>query len=823
MFRRPARCGFRIILTLWIVTSVYAAQTKPGVSGNDFPLYKTIRKLELQDQGVRVSGLAIKKDAALIRLIEGDLWFFSPVNGNALGAVFIGRGELTLTPAVEGEKKFLAKLTGGTPFVETFKGLTLFFSNDPFQQFRDELQALSTASSVKAKELARETLKLFTKGQKYVRSNQIGSFFPWNVHARLLFDALHRGQTETFFLASGDGEKYGDFVYIEDPLGVPGHEPEEVALLNLSEKNLGSWYAARFSSRYQDGRPRDPHPRRLIEVERYWIAARLEGRVLGAVTSMHFAPLQDKLSMLPLNFDSGLRIVKVVDQNDKPVTFIQEKYKEDGNLSVIFPTPLEKGRPCVLNFTYAGADSITDQGNGNFSLLDRSTWYPNPGLGAYKAKFVMQFDIPGKTRLLATGQKVAERREGDHLFTNWASAIPLKVAGFNYGIFESKTSVDKASGYRIETCANKKLPNELAEIQLLVGSIDDPGEFALLESLNTLEMMKKVHAEAEAAVNIYSVCFGTLPYNHIAITQQPFYDFGQAWPTLIFMPITAFLPSIQRQIMGMNDGFYARSFFQLVCAHEVAHQWWGHWVGFSNYRDHWLSEGLAVFSSSLFAQKVYGVGTMNDYWEELKEQLTRSNRKGTRPIDMGGLDMGYRLDTGKTGAASQAVIYGKGGYILHMLRMMMWNPKEGDTRFLSMLKGLVTTYANDFLTTDDFQAQVEKQMTPQMNLRGDNKMDWFFEQWVRGTLMPRYAIDYQITQGDDGKPMAELKIKQSQVIDDFVMLVPVYAQFGEKILRLGQVRIKGNTETPLMSIPLPEKPKKLLLCAMHDILCEVEK
>jgi len=26
-----------------------------------------------------------------------------------------------------------------------------------------------------------------------------------------------------------------------------------------------------------------------------------------------------------------------------------------------------------------------------------------------------------------------------------------------------------------------------------------------------------------------------------------------------------------------------------------------------------------------------------------------------------------------------------------------------------------------------------------------------------------------------------------------------------------------------MSIPLPEKPKKLLLCAMHDILCEVEK
>jgi hypothetical protein len=114
-------------------------------------------------------------------------------------------------------------------------------------------------------------------------------------------------------------------------------------------------------------------------------------------------------------------------------------------------------------------------------------------------------------------------------------------------------------------------------------------------------------------------------------------------------------------------------------------------------------------------------------------------------------------------------------------------------------------------------------MTPQMDLRGDKKMEWFFDQWVRGTWLPRYALDYRITQNADGKSSVEFKIKQSQVSDDFVMLVPVYAQFGEKTLRLGQVSIKGNMQTPLLSIPLPEKPKKLLLCAMHDILCEVEQ
>jgi Peptidase family M1 domain len=823
MIRNPAIRILGIMISLWILMSAPPARAGPGVSENDFPLYQTIRKMGLQDQGVRVSGLTINKDAALIHLTDGDLWFLSPVNGKALGAVFIGRGEMVITPAVDSEKKFLAKLTEGSPFVETFKGLTLFFSDDPFQPFKDTLQTPSTAPAGDAGKLLQETSKLFAKGRKYAKPNQIARFFPWNIHARLLFDVLHPQQAETFFLASGDGEKYGDFVYIEDSLGVRGHEPEEVVLLNLSAENLGSWYAGRFSGLYKEGLPKDPHPRRLVEVWTYQIGARLEGRALGAVATMCFKPLQDQLAVLPLDFDSGLRISKVEDQNHNSVAFIQEKPKEDGNLSVIFPTPLEKDTPCELTFTYLGADSISDHGNGNFSLLARSNWYPNPGRGAYKAMFGMLFDIPAKTRLLATGEKMSERQVKDRTLIGWGSIIPLKVAGFTYGDFESRSSVEKASGCRIETCANKKLPNELAEIQLLVGRIEDAGELTLLESLNTVNIMEKVHAEAEAAVNIYRDCFGTLPYKQLAITQQPFYDFGQAWPTLIFIPISSFLPSIQRQILGLNEGFYTRSFFQLVCAHEVAHQWWGQWVAFSNYRDQWLSEGLAVFSSSLFAHKVYGVDALNRYYEEFKEQLVTKNRKGIRPIDMGGLDMGYRLDTGKTGAASQATIYGKGGYIPHMLRMMMWSPKEGDNRFQSVLKSLLTIHPNGFLTTDEFQAQVEKQMTPQMDLRGDHKMDWFFDQWVRGTLLPRYAIDYQLTRGEDGKPMAKLRIKQSQVNDDFVMLVPVYAQYGEKFQRLGQVRIKGNTETPVISIPLPERPKKLLLCAMHDILCELDK
>jgi len=823
MIRELRGRGLTIILALAFGLFAGLFPMKVGASQNDHPLYREIRDLQLQETGVQVSGITIEKDAARIQLAEGDLWFFAPVKGKVLGAVFIGRGEITLHPEVPGEQRFLSQLASAVPVEETFKGIMLLFADDPFLPFQGQMATPSTTTAAKAQALARDAWNLFRKGRKYAKPNTAAYLLPWNVPARLLCEMLNPAGTGSFFMVSGDGDKYGDFVYLEDPLGVPGQEPEEVAWLNLSEKNLGSWYAARFRGRYQNGRPLDPHPRRLIEVENYMIGGKLEGRTLGAMAAMSFKPLEDGISVLPLDLDPRLRVVQVTGQNDQAVGFIQEAYKEDGDLSVVFPAPLEKGRSYVVHFTYGGSDSITDQGNGNYSLLDRSNWYPNPGLGAYLAKFALHFDIPANTRLLATGKKTMEQQVGDRLQVTWVSDVPLKVAGFNYGLFETQESVDKASGCRIETYANKRLPNELAELQVLAGMAGgDAGELGLLRSLNTVELMKKVHAEATAAMAIYNDCFGALPYDHIAITQQPFYNFGQAWPMLIFMPITAYLPNIQKELMGLNDGFYTKTFYELVCAHEVAHQWWGHWVGFSNYRDQWISEGLAVLSSSLYAQRVYGLDHALRFFDELKDQLTRKNRKGTRPIEMGGPDMGYRLDTGKTGAASQAVVYGKGGYIFHMLRMMMWDPQNGDARFMAMLKDLVAAQANGFLTTAGLQVQVEKFMTPQMNVRGDGRMDWFFDQWVRGTELPRYGIEYQLKSAEGGKILAELKVKQSQVSDDFVMLVPVYAQYRDKIVRLGQVRIKGNSKTPTLSIPLPEKPKKLLLCARRDVLCELD-
>jgi hypothetical protein len=49
------------------------------------------------------------------------------------------------------------------------------------------------------------------------------------------------------------------------------------------------------------------------------------------------------------------------------------------------------------------------------------------------------------------------------------------------------------------------------------------------------------------------------------------------------------------------------------------------------------------------------------------------------------------------------------------------------------------------------------------------------------------------------------------------MLVPVFADFGKGMLRLGQLGIAGNT-TRSLDIVLPAQPKKVALNAYKDIL-----
>jgi aminopeptidase N len=152
-----------------------------------------------------------------------------------------------------------------------------------------------------------------------------------------------------------------------------------------------------------------------------------------------------------------------------------------------------------------------------------------------------------------------------------------------------------------------------------------------------------------------------------------------------------------------------------------------------------------------------------------------------------------------------------------MLRSMMYSAQDEDKAFIAMMHDFVDSHREKAASTESFKAIAEKHMNKAMDLQGNGRLDWFFDEWVYGTQVPRYQFAYQVTPADGGKVKLHMTIVQSGVDQNFAMLVPVFADFGHGMVRLGQVRIAGNT-TDTADILLPGQPKKVALNVYKDIL-----
>jgi hypothetical protein len=96
-------------------------------------------------------------------------------------------------------------------------------------------------------------------------------------------------------------------------------------------------------------------------------------------------------------------------------------------------------------------------------------------------------------------------------------------------------------------------------------------------------------------------------------------------------------------------------------------------------------------------------------------------------------------------------------------------------------------------------------------------LDWFFNEWVYGTKIPRYQFEYQTSPAENGRVKLHMTITQSEVDDNFVMLVPVFVDFGEGMVRVGQVAVSGNATRTADTI-LAKQPKKVALNVYKEIL-----
>jgi hypothetical protein len=784
-----------------------------GLRPNTDSVYQKLRQQakngeEFAGPYASVTNLVLKRDAATFTLKSGEIYFVGPIDGRTVGAVFLGEGQLTLTPPTIAEKHSLSLFIDQQNLDESFDKLVLRFTDKTFAEIQASAQVhMGTGGpqAARARDAYRDNQLLLRKTLRR------------NLELRSLID-LYNPRHSGFFTAFIEGRRYKKLIFQYDPRGVTQVSPEEVLLLSYGDTDGGLWTAFHKSAEYANGTASSGEEHRVYDIVHHEIEGTIRGTKLTANDTVTIRLLDPRAQVLPFSLFAPLRVTRVRDELGRDLEWIQERKEEDAELAIIWPEAMEAFKNYKLNIEYAGSETLIDVGGGNFFINGgaRATWYPNneATFSFDRATFNVSFRYAKGETLIGTGTPVAPAAmDGDLMLAKWTSGdTAMAVAGFNYGLFRKKEVLDKSTGYNIEFYGNEETQRSVTDLT------DSENGRRTMGSMSTLGMAGSMLADAQNATRLYNAYFGKLPFNRLALTQQPAGNFGQAWPTLVYMPFTAFMDRTQRMMASGNIHQANNNFFAYVAPHEIAHQWWGHMVGWKSYRDQWMSEGFAEFSASLYIQYVLrDEHKYLEFWNDQRDRITlaRPATHGLKPYTIGPVTQGYRLGSAKTNAAYQFLVYPKGAYILHMLRQMMFDEREGgDKLFKEMMQDFVKSHYNQDVSTEDLKQIVEKHMTKKMDLSGNGTMDWFFNEWVYGTEMPAYRFDYKV--GADGSLSGH--VTQSGVSDNFAMPVPLYADFGKGWVKLGSVVLRGNTTVDLTDIKLPGAPRKVAICALADVL-----
>jgi tetratricopeptide (TPR) repeat protein len=175
-------------------------------------------------------------------------------------------------------------------------------------------------------------------------------------------------------------------------------------------------------------------------------------------------------------------------------------------------------------------------------------------------------------------------------------------------------------------------------------------------------------------------------------------------------------------------------------AREVAYQWWGQTVGLKSFDDSWLSQGLAEWSAFAFRESHLTGAPLEAAQREQQERALTFEQTASIARAPGALD--------DQSGAYQSIVFHKGAMIFRMLRESL-----GKDKFDRLLRTYLEQYRGKNADIDGFE-----KLTTQA--AGEN-MRYFFAQWIEGTGVPEFTVDYQIIRTRAGKFRTRGTVKQT--------------------------------------------------------------
>jgi len=723
----------------------------------------------------RVRDLKISREDIRVYLTDGFLIFAQPVNGRRIAAFFTadvegGDAELLLLPPDAAERKSLATFTQSPTLNEHFKNAMLLFTDDTGAEL---LASIKEAGSRQSDEMA--TL-LSGKYGSMLRS------FTSSFEIRLVEDVFgNRKPGDGFLFVGTGGSRLGNFDAIHDPAAREQINAGQLAYRN-GQPFFDTWTS--FPSRSVRNNPQ-PERKPEVRIETTAIEAQVDADLmLRAKSRLSVSVSVPNLAMLEFEISRRMQITKVL-LDGQPVEFMQRESmrenlirgREDETFLVLPPAPLAPGTMHEIEFQHEGK-VIGTAGNGVYYVNSRGIWYPHHGMQF--GQYDITFRFPKDLKVVATGEVVGERVDGEYRVVRRKTSTPIRMAAFNFGDYASATAT--RGNLKVEVYGNRRVEQALTPppAPLPVDPMPQLGRSGRRQPDMPMMRMEQpappnpaarladFAKEIAGAFEFLASFLGPPPLTTLAVSPIPA-PMGQGFPGMLYLSTIAYLDPAQRpaDVRGKSNEMF---FSELLHSHEAAHQWWGNRVAAAGPQDEWLMEALANYSALLYMEQHVGAKAFDSALDQYRAHLLEKDRDGKTVESAGPINQGVRLVSSLSPSAWRVITYEKGSWIMHMLRRRL-----GDKAFLEMLGECVKRYGGASISTAQFRS-LAAEFLPKGS--PDAKLETFFEAWVYGTGIPSLKMTWS-AQGKAGPQVITGTITQTGAPEEFETFVPVVVQFAK--------------------------------------------
>ena len=487
------------------------------------------------------------------------------------------------------------------------------------------------------------------------------------------------------------------------------------------------------------------------------------------------------ITSFSLRLADDLAVRSVTSNEYGPLLFF--RMNGQNNLVVNLPSEVPGGTEFSVTVTYEGdlaAQELDENWIGRQRVLldleplfgigepryvysNRSYWYPQ-GLVTDYATATMNLSVPAGWGVVASGAPastnppMARAPGGDPgeepREFSFAALQPARYLSAVISRFDDHPA--PVRHVRLDAPASPP-PSARTEGGVFYGTL-------AIDAYGTPRSSDDIDDTAERAAHIasfYAALLGDIPYPSMTLALTDSRLPGGHSPAY-FALINHELPRRPGTVVTWRtDPVSFSGYPSFFLAHEIAHQWWGQAVGWKNYHEQWLSEGLAQYFAALYAEHDEGPDVFQDIVEQMRSWAMRHS-------DGGPVYLGYRLGhLEREPRVFRALVYNKGAMVLHMLRRLV-----GDEAFFAGLRRFYHEWRFRKAGTDALQLAFE--------IEAGRSLSRFFDRWIHEAALPEVRFSSRTDDAGDRREIV-LRFEQlSERLFELPVTVTVQYRSGEQ-------------------------------------------